>query len=85
VELEALKAELKKAQQDAEQQKAAVKKASEELAEEKATQSKDQARVVEVEEDLKGLYAKHDILQADQKKKAAELEKLSSACTEAQT
>ena len=40
--------------------------------------------MTEVEEDLKGLFAQCDALQNDQKKKAAELEKLASACKEAQ-
>ena len=85
MEIEALRAELKKTQQEADQQKAAAEKASSELAEEKAARGKDQARVIEVEEDLKGLYVQRDTLQDDQKKKAAELEKLGLACKEAQT
>jgi hypothetical protein len=56
-----------------------------ELAEEKIARGRDQARVIEVKEDLKGLYAQCDTFQGDQKTKAAELEKLSLACQEAQS
>ena len=84
-ELEVLWSELQKARQEAEQQKAAAEQASEQLTKEKEAASKHAARVVEVEEDLKGLYVQCDTLQDGQKKKAAELEKLGLACKEAQT
>ena len=50
VELEALKAGLGKARQEAEQQKAAASKAEKDLAAEKVARGKEQAQVLEVEE-----------------------------------
>lgn len=84
-ELDALKVELQRARQEAEQQKATVAKASKELAEEKVAHGKDQAQVIEVEDILKGVYLEHDTLQEDQKKAAAEFEKLKSAHAEFQS
>jgi hypothetical protein len=62
-ELETLKAKLSKARQEAEQQKTAAAKAEEELAAKKVARGKDQARVLDVEETLKGVYKEHDALQ----------------------
>jgi hypothetical protein len=84
-ELEALRAELKKTQQEAEQQKAAAARAEKELAEERAARGKDQARVLEVEDTLKGVYLECDALQKKEKETGAELKKLRSAHAEAQT
>jgi hypothetical protein len=84
-ELEALKAELPKARQEAEQQKAAASKAEEELAAEKVARGKDQAWVLKVEETLEGVYKECDALQEKEKVASTELEKLRQAHTEVQT
>ncbi|KAM3299175.1 hypothetical protein ACQJBY_040584 [Aegilops geniculata] len=59
-ELEALKAELEKARQEAEQQKATGARAEKELAEERTARDKDQARVLKVEETLNGVHQERD-------------------------
>lgn len=84
-ELETLKAELAKARQEAEQQKAAASKAGEELAAEKAAREKDQARVLEVEETLEGVYKERDAFQEKEKVASTELEKLRQAHAEVQS
>ena len=61
-ELEGLKAELLNAQQEAKQQKAAVAKVGKDLAAEKVAREKDQGRVLEGEEALKGVYLECDSL-----------------------
>ncbi|XP_020150077.4 uncharacterized protein [Aegilops tauschii subsp. strangulata] len=83
-EMEALRAELKNAQTEAEQQRATSEKSNTELSEERDARRKDQARILEVEQDLKGLYAERDVLQADKKNDAAELKRLELAHNEAQ-
>jgi hypothetical protein len=75
-ELEGLKAELLKARQEAKQQKAVDAKAGKDLAAEKVAREKDHARVLEVEEALKGVYLERDSLQEKEKKAGEELKKL---------
>jgi hypothetical protein len=61
-ELEKLKAELKKAQQEVKRHEAGAADAEKARAAEKAAGDKDRARVVEVEETLKGVFEAHDKL-----------------------
>jgi hypothetical protein len=60
-------------------------KAGEELAAEKATREKDQARVLEVEETLEGIYKERDTFQEKEKVASTELEKLHQAHAEVQS
>lgn len=45
---------------------------------------KDEARLLEVEQDLKGLYTERDTLRTQNEKDASELEKLGLACKNAE-
>jgi hypothetical protein len=83
--LEGLKAELAKARQEAEQQKAAATKVEGDLAAEKVAREKDQARVLEVQKTLKGVYQERDALQNKEKVANTELEKLCLVHAEVQT
>ena len=74
--LETLQSELQKARQEAEQQKAAATKAEKDLAAEKVARDKDQARVLGLEETLKGVFEVRDKLRAEVKQEKEELEKL---------
>lgn len=73
------------AQQEAEQQRAAATKAEKDLAAEREAKGKDQARVLEVEEALKGVYKEHDALQDKEKEAGAELDKLRLVHAEVQS
>lgn len=66
--------------QEAEEQKAAAKKVVADLVKERTTCGQHQARVLEVQKELEGAYAKCDTLEQEDKKKAVELQSLSSAC-----
>ena len=72
-ELEGLKAELLTARQEVEQQKAATAKAEKDLATEKVAREKVQARVLEVEETLKGVYLERDSLEKKEKETSKQL------------
>jgi hypothetical protein len=84
-ELEGLKAELVKARQEAEQQKAAATKAEGDLAAKKVARDKFQARVLEVEETLKGVYQESVTRQNKEKVANMELEKLRLVHAKVQT
>ena len=84
-ELEGLKAELKKARQEVDQQKVAAAKVEKDRDAEKVAREKDQARVLEVEETLKGVFEARDKLQAEETKVREELKKIQLAHSEIQT
>ena len=67
-DLEELKAELKKAWRDVEQQKAAAVKAEKARAVEKVAGEKDRAQLQEVKETLKGMYKARNALQVKEEK-----------------
>jgi hypothetical protein len=84
-EFEGLKAELTKAQQEAEQHKAAATKTEKDLATEKVARDKDQTRVLEVQETLKGMYQECGALHNKEQEASVELDKLRLAHAEVQT
>ena len=75
-ELETLKAELKSARKEVRQQKTAAATAEKARAAKKAAGEKHQARVLEVEETLKGVFEARDKLQEEERRAKEELEKL---------
>ena len=84
-ELEGLKAELKKARQEVDQQKVAAAKVEKDRDAEKVAREKDQARVLEVEETLKGVFEARDNLHAEEQKVKEEIHKLRLAHSDLQT
>nr|XP_020171021.1 tropomyosin-like [Aegilops tauschii subsp. strangulata] len=82
---QATMAELVKARQEAKQQKVAAAKAAKDLAAEKVARGRDQERVLEAEEDLKGMYLERDSLREKENKAAQELQKLRLTHAELQT
>ena len=80
--LEGLKAELKKARQEVEQQKAAFVKVEKARAADKVDGEKDRARVLEIEETLEGVFQACDKLQTEEKQAKEELNKLQLAHSE---
>ena len=84
-ELEGLKADLLKACREAQQQKVVVAKEEKDLAAEKVARGRDRARVLEVEETLKGVYEACDALQIKEEKASKVLKKLRLAHSKLQT
>ena len=78
-ELDNLKAELETARREVKQHEAAAANAKKARAAEKAAGDKDRARVVEVEETLKGVFEARDKLQLERKQMKEELKKLKLA------
>src|SRR3989337_2474416 len=78
-ELGTLKAELEGARKEVRQQKAAAAAAEKARATEKAAREKHQARVLEVEETLKGVFEACDKLQEEGQRTKEELGKLQCA------
>ena len=75
-ELEMLKAELARAREELRQQETNADVAEKVWAAEKAAGEKHQARVLEVEETLKGVFEARDKLQEEGQRTKEELEKL---------
>lgn len=83
--MENLKAELKNAHQEAAKQKAAAEKAATELAAVKTASQKHEARVAEVQQELKDAITKCEALEQKGKEQDTELTSLRSAAKEART
>ena len=84
-ELEILKAELDRARKEVRQQENAAATAEKAQAAKKAAGEKHQARVLEVEETLKGVFEARDKLQEEGQRTKEELEKLQRAHSELKT
>ena len=85
VEVETLRNDLARAKEQARVSNAAAKKAATDLKEEQATRSQFEERVSKIEQELKDTTRKGELLEEDNKVKAAELAKALQEAQEARS